>query len=201
MFKYEAVKKDDFASDDVVHNLTILGAHLCGKTSLLEKFAYGAELKEADGLPKGATGKYTIKITLSNGTTVYLRLLDPSGHENYARLKHLTIPVADYVIIAYSAGDRESFFEMKQDIYENVRRKKKVDAQVVLVCTKHDTLNEDGVSDNEGLDFYQTSGCSGFFVTSAKTNEGVVDMFEYIVDDIQSKYVDDTAETGCCFYA
>ena len=194
---YEDLK---LGSNDKLYQITILGAHDCGKTSVVNSFVSDKKPDQEESKIKTTT-KTTIKIMNEKDKNVYLRIFDPSGDKNFTRLRDLTIPVSEYVILMYAVDDREGFYEARQIFKDVVKRRGKSGVKVVACCTKVDksaTTSLDKVLPEEGKELLEGLNGLGFVETSAKDNLNIEKTFDLIIYDIVSKETPKKSGFLCC---
>ncbi|KAI9336616.1 small GTPase-binding protein [Zopfochytrium polystomum] len=125
-----------------------------------------------------------------NGKIIELSLWDTAGQEDYDRLRPLSYPGSDMVIIGFSVVDREHFFSVKDKWCPEINHFLP-DVPKILVGLKTDlrtdvaTLNflrsraQVPVTFEEGLRVASDIGAKKYFECSAKTGDGVNDIFAY----------------------
>jgi small GTP-binding protein len=122
--------------------LVVVGDGAVGKTSLLISFA---ENKFPEDYVPTVFENYTSRITRDDGTLVLLHLWDTAGQEDYDRLRPLSYPGADVILLCFSTVTASSFASIKEKWYPEVNHYVP-DAPYVLVGTKLD-LREAGLPD------------------------------------------------------
>merc|ERR1712110_503379 len=91
--------------------LVIVGDGACGKTCLLIMFSKGNF--PAVYVPT-VFENYIADITLKDGRQVELALWDTAGQEDYDRLRPLSYPDTDVVLMCYSIDNRDSLQNIEQ---------------------------------------------------------------------------------------
>jgi small GTP-binding protein len=113
-----------------------------------------------------------------DGTRIKLRLWDTAGQERFHSLAPIYYRGATTAILCYDLTSKNSFAKIKrwvQELQENVD----YEMIMVIVANKLDKEKFREVPMQEGRDYAQ-SIASGFFEVSAKTGQGVNDLFLYI---------------------
>jgi len=188
-------KKDGTNSKDVDISgakrvkLVVVGDGAVGKTSLLISYATGEFPK--DYLPT-VFENYTAQMK-RGGDVVLLHLWDTAGQEDYDRLRPLSYPNADVVLLCFSTINQAS--------YDNIREKWAPEVHHyipniphILVGTKID-LREDKVPDpttgkyepigsQQGQQMADEIGASKYMEVSSKTGKGVQEVFDEAVSQV-----------------
>lgn len=149
--------------------LVVVGDGGCGKTCLLISYARG-EFPETY-IPT-VFENYITQVQGSQGKLVELSLWDTAGQEEYDRLRPLSYPDTNVVIVCYAVNNKISL----QNVREKWAPEVKVfcdDVPVLLVGTKLDLDLGDGVTAEEGDELAQEIGAVKHIRCSAKTTENV----------------------------
>jgi len=165
--------------------LVIVGDGACGKTCLLFVFVKGVF---PESYVPTVFENYTADIKV-DGKILEIALWDTAGQEGYDRLRPLAYPDTNVVLLAFSIDSPDSF--------DNIQTKWVAEvihfcpsAPLVLVGNKMDlrddpatinslkALNQEPVSYEKGLQCAQKIGANRYMETSAKTGEGVDQLFE-----------------------
>eukprot|EP01121_Diplochlamys_sp_Union-15-3_P010600 TRINITY_DN2990_c0_g1_i1.p1 TRINITY_DN2990_c0_g1~~TRINITY_DN2990_c0_g1_i1.p1 ORF type:complete len:290 (-),score=82.54 TRINITY_DN2990_c0_g1_i1:23-865(-) len=119
--------------------LVVVGDGAVGKTSLLISYAKG--MFPTDYVPT-VFENYTAQTKLANGTQVLLHLWDTAGQEDYDRLRPLSYPGADIVLLCFSTVTKSSFASIKEKWYPEVNHYVP-DVPYFLIGTKVDLRDEE----------------------------------------------------------
>lgn len=169
--------------------LVIVGDGACGKTCLLIMFS-------KDQFPEvyvpTVFENYVADIQLTDGRKVELALWDTAGQEDYDRLRPLSYPDTDVILMCYSVDNKDSL----ENIYE------KWNAEVnhfcpnvpkILVATKSDLRNPDSpkhskvVTYSDGENMAAKIGAKGFIECSAKRKINVNEVFSAATEAAMAK--------------
>ncbi|GIX68689.1 transforming protein RhoA [Caerostris darwini] len=156
--------------------LVIVGDGACGKTCLLIVFSKN-QFPEVY-IPT-VFENYVADIEV-DGKLVELALWDTAGQEDYDRLRPLSYRDTDVILMCFSINNPDSL--------ENIPDKWNPEVQhfcpsvpAILVGNKKDTRTSNDhrhVTYEEGYEMAQKIGAYGYAECSAKTQEGVRDLFE-----------------------
>lgn len=169
--------------------LVAVGDGAVGKTSLLITFA-------TDKFPP----KYVPTVFENHtkqtkrekdGSNVILQLWDTAGQEDYDRLRPLSYPGADVVLLCFSTVNRSSFDSVKEKWHPEVAHYVP-EALTFLVGTKIDlreagepdpaTKELDPVSKEEGAEMRKSIKASKYMEVSAKTRLNLDDVFNTAIE-------------------
>ncbi|XP_064649422.1 ras-like GTP-binding protein Rho1 [Lineus longissimus] len=182
-----STRDTDYAYEDgkIRRKLVIVGDGECGKTCLLIVFS-------RDEFPAGYVPTvfetYVADIAFE-GKQMELALWDTAGQEDFDRLRPLSYPDTDVLIICYSIANPDSL----ENVWENWIKEVKhfcPDVPVVLVGTKKDLRNDPDtihdlakwkkkvVTTEEGEEMAAKIGAKAFMEVSALKRDNVRESFE-----------------------
>ncbi|RNA13311.1 Ras-like GTP-binding [Brachionus plicatilis] len=155
--------------------LVVVGDGACGKTCLLYAFCKDQFLDEYEVT---VFETYVTDIEV-DGIKIELVLWDTAGQEEYERLRPLSYPDSNVVLVCYSIDNRDSL----ENIYDKWCPEIKYycpKIPIILVGNKKDLRLElkRSIDTEEGVKMAEKIGAYGFYECSAKTREGVRDVFE-----------------------
>jgi len=155
--------------------LVIVGDGTCGKTCLLIVFS-------KDEFPEvyvpTVFENYVADIEVE-GRQVELALWDTAGQEDYDRLRPLSYPDTDVILMCFSIDSPDSLQNIPEKWVPEVKHFCP-NVPIVLVGNKKDLRNSGGkyVSTQEGNQMATRIGATSYVECSALTKERVRDVFE-----------------------
>ena len=165
--------------------LVIVGDGACGKTCLLTTFSKD-QFPEVHIPTVFETDVADIEI---DGTLVELALWDTAGQEDYDRLRPLSYPHTDVVLMCFSIDNPDSLANIPEKWTPEVRHFCP-NVPIILVGNKKDLRNDknttrgsskmkqEPVKSEEGSLICERIKAYAYLECSAKTREGVRDVFE-----------------------
>jgi len=162
--------------------LVVVGDGAVGKTSLLYVYNKGTFPEEyVPTVFENAAKNVTYK-----DKSVTLRLYDTAGQEEYDRLRPLSYPGTNIVLLCFSVASRSTFESISSKWAPEVRHYLPR-VPTILVGLKTDVRDDDKaarpvdfdpVKKEEGVDLAKKISASLYMESSAKKGEGVSDIFE-----------------------
>ena len=185
--------------------IIILGNSAVGKTSFIIKYTENKFTPEHISTLGVDIKKKEVK--LKNGKDFLLKIFDTAGEERFKSVSNNFIKKADGIIIMYDITDRASF-EAINNWIGTIRDNTSENVSKILVGNKCDLLdNIREVNKEEGQNKANEYKIP-FFETSCKDGINVNEVFEKIVEDIESnkkyqiapinKIVDKNKKGKCC---
>jgi len=176
----------------------VVGDGGVGKTCLLTVYTQGSyDEKYVPTVFENTTVMKEYK-----GSEVPLRLFDTAGQEEYDRLRPLSYPKTNIVLLCYSAASRTSFEAITEKWAPEIHHYLP-DIPTILVALKRDLRENppadkpadyETVSTKEGKELAEKLESEAFFEVSAKENQGVSEVFDKLVKIVLEGGDDDKEE-------
>ena len=179
-------------SSSYVYKLSLIGDNGVGKTSMSQMYVHG--IFKADY--KATIGTYISKKECEFkelGTSVRFMIWDLAGQSQFERLWPDYLTDSRAGIIVYDITSRESFEHVKK-WYDIITRVALPHIVLILVGNKVDLNSSRVVSIEEGMELAKELGIY-YMETSAKTNENIYDVFEWIALQIINMKIDEVKDT------
>ncbi|KAJ2013026.1 GTP-binding protein Rho1 [Coemansia sp. RSA 376] len=171
-------------SADIRRKLVIVGDGACGKTCLLIVFSKGAF---PEAYVPTVFENYVADVEVDN-KRVELALWDTAGQEDYDRLRPLSYPDSHVILICFAIDMPDSLDNVQEKWISEVMHFCK-GLPIILVGCKMDTRtdpqvlaelaksNQVPISNERGKEVGRQIGATKYLECSAKTREGVDDVF------------------------
>jgi len=167
--------------------ISIIGDGGVGKTSLIKKFTKGTFEKDYIKTIGAQFSRYDKEI---NGDIINLIFWDIAGQDDFNFLHPLFYKESRAGLIVYSleANDlgEESFTHVTNWYHE--LKKYCGDIPVVLFANKVDLVDEDNLNEAKIQKLVKEYNFLGYYITSAKTGQGVIDAFNAIIEKLYNNY-------------
>ena len=166
---------------EVSYKIILIGEPKVGKTSIKTRFVNGVfDPNTLTSLTDISTRK---TISLKNGKSVEIVLWDTAGQERYRALTKYFYKDSKAVILVYDITNKNSFMELKDYWYQQVKDNCNSNVVVAFAANKSDLSKNIKVDNEEGENFAKSIGAI-FVSTSAKNNTGIEVLFDYIAQKL-----------------
>ncbi len=180
-------------SQEFGFKITIVGDGGVGKTSLIKKFTNGTFEKDYNQTIGAQFSRYGMEI---DEDLINLIFWDIAGQDDFKFLHPLFYKESNGCIIVFSLEENdlgEESFNHIED-WHNELKKHCGDIPVVLFANKVDLIEEVNLIQTTIQDVIRENNFLGYFLTSAKTGQGVHEAFKAIVEKLYYKYRDLSSE-------
>ncbi|KAM3125360.1 hypothetical protein CJJ07_001521 [Candidozyma auris] len=169
--------------------LVVVGDGGCGKTCLLVSYAQN---KFPEIYVPTIFENYVTSVQAPNGKTIELALWDTAGQEEYDRLRPLSYPDSDIIVICFAVDNLTSLQNIKDTWFPEVNHFCP-GVPVLLVGTKSDLAHE--MDPDLPLQVAHEMGAIGYISCSAKTMFNVQEVFNFALNHFQkSKEMEEQVE-------
>ncbi|XP_003740134.1 ras-related protein Rab-21 [Galendromus occidentalis] len=170
------------------YKVVLLGEGRVGKTSLILRYVHD---KFNDRLDRTVNASYLTKTVALGMKRVDLAIWDTAGQEMFHALGPLYYRDSQGAILVYDITDEDSFRKVKNWVKE---LKKMLGNEVVLVVigNKSDLESERSVPLHEAESYAKSVGAA-HFLTSAKLNRGITEVFLHLCKEMIMKRARDGA--------
>ncbi len=179
-------------SPEYVYKLSLIGDNKVGKTSLAQRYVHGIFKTDY----KATIGTYISKKECEFkelGTSVRFMIWDLAGQSQFERLWPDYLTDSRVGIIVFDISNRASFEHVKK-WYDIITRVALPHIVLILVGNKVDLNASRVVSAEEGMELAKKLKIY-YMETSAKTNENIDDVFEWIALQIINMNIEEVKDT------
>ena len=159
------------------NKVVLLGESGVGKTCIMNQLMKG-EFDENTLL--SSTAQFHRKnLKLPGNKSFTLDIWDTAGQEKFRSLNRFYYKRSKVVILVYDITRIDSFNEIKNYWYNQIKENAPKDVIIAVAANKSDLYEEKQVSDEDGEEFAKSIGAI-FESTSAKNDSGITNLFENI---------------------
>ncbi|MFW9879102.1 MAG: Rab family GTPase [Candidatus Thorarchaeota archaeon] len=173
-------------SQEFGFKISIIGDGGVGKTSLIKKFTKGTFEKDYVKTIGAQFSRYDKEI---NGDIINLIFWDIAGQDDFNFLHPLFYKESRAGIIVCSLEEndlgKDSFIHIKN--WYNELKKYCSNIPVVLFANKIDLVKENNINIIKIQEIVKKYGFFGYYLTSAKTGQGVIEAFNAIIEKLYYK--------------
>mmetsp|Transcript_7218 Transcript_7218/g.13261 ORF Transcript_7218/g.13261 Transcript_7218/m.13261 type:complete len:277 (-) Transcript_7218:1142-1972(-) len=165
--------------------LTVLGAAGVGKSAITMRYTNNRFISDYDPTIED----YFSKNTTIDGDPISVSILDTAGMEDYKALKDHWIDKKDGFVLVYSVDIPDTVHRIREDYEKLVDRYDLRDtrkAPVIVISANKVDKTPRYVSEEEGKALAAELGVK-YFEMSAKSNQNVEDMFNYIIRTLRDR--------------
>ena len=162
--------------------VAILGNSGVGKTCIIHRFLKN-EFKENSLSTRGAD--YAQKKVITKDQAINLDIWDTAGQEQYRSLGIHFYKEAYIIILVYDITNRESFEDLKNIWYNDLKRNGEKFTVLAIVGNKSDMFEVEAITEEEGRKFAEEVNAL-YMLVSAKNGDNIENLFRIVA----SKYLD-----------
>ncbi|MFW9879249.1 MAG: Rab family GTPase [Candidatus Thorarchaeota archaeon] len=167
--------------------ITVIGDGQVGKTSLIKKFTKGGFQKD---YIKTIGAQFSIYDKKINRENIRLLFWDIAGQDDFNFLRPYFYRDSIAAIIVFSLEENElgeDSFNHISNWYEDVKQFCG-NIPIMLFANKVDLINEDNLENSKIQEIVNKYNFLGYYITSAKTGQGVIDAFNTIIETLYHKF-------------
>jgi small GTP-binding protein len=167
--------------------ISIIGDGGVGKTSLIKKYTRGTFEKDYVKTIGAQFSRYEQEI---DGDLINLIFWDIAGQDDFKFLHPLFYKESRAAIIVYSLEENDLGNDSYKHIinwYDELKKYCGI-IPVVIFANKVDLINQSELNESEIQNLVKLNNFLGYFITSAKTGEGVIKAFNAIIKNLYYKY-------------
>ena len=169
--------------------ITVIGDGGVGKTSLIQKFTNDTFTKD---YIKTIGAQFSVFDKEIKGDKVKLLFWDIAGQDDFNFLRPAFFKDSRAAIVVYSLEDNE----LGEDSFEHISNWVKDiysycgEIPVIIFANKVDLVDDQNLDTSKIAELVKSNNFLGYFITSAKTGQGVIEAFNTIIDNLYLKYKD-----------
>ena len=184
------ILKDDSLVPDMLYKVIIIGDAGVGKSCILYRAIKG-EFKDRYEVTIGA--EYNSFIVRIKGKVVKLQVWDTAGQEGFKSMTRIFYKGSHCAIVVYDVTKSSTFSKVEEWIGE-IKENATVDAKICLVGNQKDKKKQRQIDTSVAQEFANSHALSSFIETSAKTGEGITELFLFIAKILYLEH--DTSEAS-----
>lgn len=161
------------------YKVVIIGNSGVGKTHILSRYLYDVFDQDEKSTVSATYSKKKVKT--KKNKEIILQLWDTAGQEVYKGLTKLFYKNATGIIIVYDVTNRDSFEEIKNFWYNEVKLNAPDNVKIVIVGNKCDLYLREAIKEDEARTYAENIGVM-FQLTSALDSSGVDELFQNLAD-------------------
>ena len=176
-----------------IFKITVIGDGKVGKSSLIKNFTQGSFQKD---YIKTIGAQLSIYDNEINGDKIKLQFWDIAGQDTFHFLRPSFFRNSKAAIIVYSLEENklgEESFNHIPDWYNEII-KYCGNIPIVVFANKVDLVDEENIDKSEIQKIVSKFKFLGYYITSAKTGNGVIEAFNAIIKELYGKFKTLSAE-------
>ena len=157
--------------------ISLIGGSAVGKTCIIRRYSNDTFVENP---PSTTGGSYSEKFVTIDNKDIQLNLWDTAGQEKFRAIGKHFYKDAYIIIMVYDISKKDTFEEIKEIWYPDVKQNGEKYGVLAVVGNKSDLYEEEEVSENEAKEFAKEIGAF-FMLVSAKTGNNVNQLFEALL--------------------
>ena len=167
--------------------IVVIGDGFVGKTTLILKFTQGTFQKDYLKTVGAQLSEYEKKF---NEDKIKLLFWDIAGQDDFHFLRPSFYRASNAAIIVYSLEKNDlgkRSFEHIKNWHEDTKQFCG-DIPVLVFANKVDLIKEDSLNKSKIQEIVKKRNFLGYYITSAKTGQGVYEAFNSLIENLYHKY-------------
>ena len=174
--------------------VVLLGESGVGKTCIIARFINNTFENNIMSTTGASYAGKTTAFEEFGGKCIKFEIWDTAGQEKYRALTKIFYKDAGVAILVYDITRKESFDELKDYWYNQIKECAPKNIVIGIAANKCDLYDNEQVSEDEARNFANEIGAV-FKLTSASTNQGIEDLFKGVgCKVLDPNYSSDDAE-------
>ena len=174
----------------------LLGESGVGKTCIIARFINNTFENNIMSTTGASYAGKTMTFDEFQGKCIKFEIWDTAGQEKYRALTKIFYKDAKVAILVYDITRKDSFDEIKNYWYNQIKESAPKDIVIGVAANKCDLYDNEAVSEDEARKFADEIGAV-FRLTSASTNTGIEELFKNIGCRIlDPNYIEDSENSG-----
>ena len=172
------------------YKVVLLGESGVGKTCIIAQFTNG---KFDANTVTSLTAQFIRKtMEFADDKRIIFDIWDTAGQEKYRSLAKIFYKDAKAIVLVYDITSKDSFVQMKEYWYEQIKQQGNKDVIIAVAANKGDLYEKRVISNEEGEEFAKQIGAI-FATTSAKDDSGILELFQNLGRKIMDPTYDASA--------
>ena len=155
----------------------LLGESGVGKTCIIARFINNTFENNIMSTTGASYAGKTLSFDEFGGKCIKFEIWDTAGQEKYRALTKIFYKDAGVAILVYDITRKESFDELKDYWYNQIKECAPKNIVIGIAANKCDLYDNEQVSEDEARNFANEIGAV-FKLTSASTNQGIEELFK-----------------------
>ncbi len=155
----------------------LLGESGVGKTCIIARFINNTFENNIMSTTGASYAGKTMSFDEFGGKCIKFEIWDTAGQEKYRALTKIFYKDAGVAILVYDITRKESFDEIKDYWYNQIKECAPKNIVIGIAANKCDLYDNEQVSEDEARNFANEIGAV-FKLTSASTNQGIEELFK-----------------------
>ena len=155
----------------------LLGESGVGKTCIIARFINNTFENNIMSTTGASYAGKTLSFDEFGGKCIKFEIWDTAGQEKYRALTKIFYKDAGDAILVYDITRKESFDEIKEYWYNQIKECAPKNIVIGIAANKCDLYDNEQVSEDEARNFANEIGAV-FKLTSASTNQGIEELFK-----------------------